>query len=107
MSIAAAQISAEALHDMIDIFSCQPWTKELHEELVELWSICTSREQQILLKDLVINFLRMFDANREAHACKQFNGANSQLNLTPRETWIAAAANKDERMGHYLSAFKS
>lgn len=95
MSIAAAHISAEALSDMIQLFESQSWTKILHEELAELWNICTSREQQVLIRDLIRDFC-MFDAEREANACRQFNEQIQQWELKPGSTWIVAVANADE-----------
>lgn len=95
MSIAAARISTEALSDMIQLFESQSWTKILHEELVELWNICTSREQQVLIRDLITNFC-MFDAERESNACKQFNNQIQQWQLKPDSTWIVAVANANE-----------
>ncbi|WP_321951623.1 phosphoribosyltransferase-like protein [Burkholderia cenocepacia] len=95
MSIAAAQISSNALSDMIQLFDAQPWTKQFHEELTELWNICNSRDQQILLKDLIVNFY-MLDSDKEATAQKDFNNKFQEWNLDPSNTWIVAVANSDE-----------
>lgn len=95
MSIAAASISAEALGDMMQLFDSQSWIKPFHEELAELWSLCTLREQQILIKDLLMHFC-MFDAELEAKACKQFNEQIHQWELIPRSTWIVAVADANE-----------
>ncbi|MRV73564.1 hypothetical protein GJ700_17770 [Duganella sp. FT92W] len=95
MSIAAAPISADALYDIINIFEIQPWTKQLHEELAELWSLCSSRSQQLLLRDLIEKFC-LFDAIHEEAACKAFNAQIQEWNLKPKETWIVAVANAEE-----------
>jgi hypothetical protein len=95
MSLAAAPISAEALYDILQIFEAQPWTKQLHEELAELWSLCTSRPQQILMRDLIGKFC-MFDTAREEAACKAFNEQIQTWGLKSSDTWIVAVANADE-----------
>jgi len=95
MSIAAAKISADALSDMLQLFEAQPWTKEHPHELVELWEICTSRNQQTLLRDLIKHFC-MFDSQKEAIACNQFNDQIKNWGLSPNNTWVVAVANEDE-----------
>ena len=95
MIIAAAHISADALNDMFQLYDAQPWVKQLHEELTELWSICSSRHQQILVRDLIKEFC-MFDAELEAIACKKFNQQIHAWELKPNTTWIVAVANSNE-----------
>lgn len=95
MSLAAAPISAEALYDILQIFDSQPWTKRLHEELAELWSLCTSRAQQMLMKELIEKFC-MFDATHEESACRAFNEQVQAWGLEPGNTWIVAVANSAE-----------
>lgn len=95
MTIAAAHISADALHDMFLLYDAQPWVKQLHEELTELWSMCSSRPQQVLVRDLIKDFC-MFDAALEANACKQFNQQIQTWGLAPSTTWIVAVANSNE-----------
>lgn len=95
MTIAAAHISADALNDMFQLYDSQPWTRQLHEELAELWALCSTRPQQVLMRDLIKEFC-MFDATREAVACKQFNDQIQAWNLLPCDTWIVAVANADE-----------
>lgn len=95
MTIAAAQISADALHDMIELFNAQPWTKNRHEELTELWNICISRDQQLLIKDLINNFF-IFDYEHEENSCNKFNTQIHNWGLQPSKTWIVAVANKSE-----------
>lgn len=95
MSIASAHISREALSDMVQIFQSQSWTMKLHEELTELWSLCSTREQQLLLKDLILDFC-MFDSCSEAKACEDFNKQIHAWGLTANNTWIVAVANTGE-----------
>jgi len=95
MSIAAAQISPEALYDMLQLFDAQPWTKRLHEELAELWALCISRNQQLLLRELIKDFC-MLDADKELNACKEFNTQIQDWKLNPTNTWVVAVANADE-----------
>lgn len=95
MTIAAAHISADALHDMFLLYDAQPWVKQLHEELTELWSMCNSRPQQVLVRDLIKDFC-MFDAALEAEACKKFDRQIQNWGLSPSTTWIVAVANSGE-----------
>lgn len=95
MSIAAEKISSDALFDMLEIFDDQPWMRELHAELVELWNICDSREEQHLLKHLLRKFF-ILDTRKEKLALEGISKIIQEWDLKPTSTWIVAAANKDE-----------
>lgn len=95
MSLAAVKISPEALRDMMDLFSIQPWLMNVYEEMVELWNLCETRIEQDLVKNLVSNIC-ILDAGKEITACKGINAQIQKWNLSPRNTWIVAAANNEE-----------
>jgi len=95
MSIAAEKISSEALFDLLDIFDTQPWMRDLHVELAELWNGCETREEQHLLKFLLKKFF-LLDAQREKLALEGISKKIQGWGLTPDSTWIIAVANKDE-----------
>ncbi len=95
MSLAAQKISADALGDMLEMFAVQPWLQALHIEMAELWGLCNSRDEQLLLKKLLMNFY-VLDANRELAACRGIAGKIEEWGLLPGNCWIVATANKDE-----------
>lgn len=95
MTIFAERISEAALLDMMQIFGAQTWTQHLHGELTELWNICETRDQQILLKDLIIRFF-VLDQNNEAKACELINSKFQEWGLTPERTRIIAVADSNE-----------
>ncbi|MDO8035523.1 hypothetical protein O3297_19070 [Janthinobacterium sp. SUN128] len=95
MSLAAVKISPEALKDMMDLFSVQPWLMNLHEEMVALWNLCETREEQNLVKSLVSKIC-ILDAAKELLACRGINQKIQNWNLVPNNTWIVAAANNNE-----------
>lgn len=95
MSLIAEKISAVALQDMIDLFEVQPWLLNLPSELAELWDICVSREEQILIKSLISDFC-IFDSKKELSALRGIDDQIQLWGLSPKSTWIVATANKDE-----------
>lgn len=94
-TIVAERISYEALTDLMEIWDAQPWTKEYHRELTELWNICETRDEQNLLKRLIKKFF-LLDATQERLATEGVSSAISEWGLDPDSTWIVAVANKEE-----------
>jgi len=95
MSIAAEHISQAALLDMMQMFDRQPWTRLLNVELVSLWSLCNTREQQVLLKDLILKFV-VLDSSNEAMVCKQIDAQFKTWGLAPATTRVVAVADAGE-----------
>lgn len=95
MSLVAQKITADALGDMLEMFEVQPWLKLSYVEMTELWGICESRLEQILLKKLLINFC-VLDAVKENSACIGIAEKIKQWGLSFDTCWIVAVANKDE-----------
>ncbi|WP_433690152.1 phosphoribosyltransferase-like protein [Pseudomonas monteilii] len=89
------KIPYEFLHDMLDIFEHQSWTKELTHELTDLWNLCEKREEQELLKSLIKDFC-IFDAKMEKQAQIAIDDKVQELGLKPKSTWIVGAANRSE-----------
>jgi len=95
MTLAAQKISAEALADMLEMFAVQPWLQTLHAEMAELWSLCQSREEQILLKTLLSKFY-ILDSAKEHAACRGIAEKIIEWGLVHTDTWIVATANREE-----------
>ncbi|RKT51147.1 hypothetical protein DFR40_2359 [Azonexus fungiphilus] len=94
-TIVAEKISYEALTDLMEVWEAQPWTKEYHRELTELWNICEKRDEQNLLKNLLKKFF-LLDAAKEKSATEGVSSVISEWGLNPESTWIVAVANKEE-----------
>lgn len=105
MSIAAEKISPTALYDMIEIFGAQPWIRHQPEEIAELWNICENREEQELLKILIMKFV-VFDSDSERLACTAIAKQIVKWDLQPETTWIVAVANAGEIDGSHVGMQK-
>lgn len=95
MSIAAEKIPKDAFNDMLAIFDIQPWTKESADELIQLWNLCETREEQELLRELLQRFT-WFDSVHENKAMTGINQVVQKWGLKPKSTWVVAVANTDE-----------
>lgn len=95
MNIAANKISPEVMYDMIEIFESQEWLNEFVGELIELWNVCEFRQEQTLLKSLIMDIC-LFNAAMERLAHSSINEKMQSWGLSPKSTWIVAVANKTE-----------
>ncbi|MDN2699154.1 hypothetical protein O0882_22825 [Janthinobacterium sp. SUN073] len=85
----------DVLQDMFDLIDIQPWIKNHSGELTDLWNICDTREEQLLLKTLISDFC-MFDQQKEILACKKIDEKIQSWGLSYKNTWIVATANAGE-----------
>lgn len=95
MSIAAEQISEGALLDMMLMFNEQEWTRELQAELVALWQLCETRDQQLLLRRLILSFV-VLDQKAELSACRAINEQFQAWGLDASTTRVVAVADDGE-----------
>lgn len=94
-TIIAEKISSQSLYDMMDIFNAQPWAKNYIGELTDLWNLCDHRNEQDLIKDLLIEFC-YFTSDMERIAFDSINSVIQKWGLLPETTWIVATANSNE-----------
>lgn len=95
MSLSAEKMSPTAFSDLLDLIDIQPWLRQLHGEMVDLWNLCETRAEQILLKSLLTNFV-LFDGRKEARACIEIANVVTDWKLDPKSTWVVAVADSGE-----------
>ena len=72
-----------------------PWAKRLDEEFMNLWDLCDTRPQQVLLKELVYK-MYVLDSDNEFDACAKINDQVQLWELDPDTSLITAVANAKE-----------
>ncbi|WP_434773073.1 phosphoribosyltransferase-like protein [Pseudomonas entomophila] len=95
MSLVAAKVSADVLYDMLEIVEAQTWVKGYLDEFSDLWNICDHRSEQVLLKELIKEFV-ILDSAKERKAYKDLDANITAWSLRPETTWIVAACNDKE-----------
>lgn len=95
MSIAAIKIDETAFTDIFELLNKNEWLKQYTDPLMELWNLCDSRQQQILIKDLFQRFT-FIDGYKLESLSKKLVEKVGEWGFNPPNTLIAAIANKDE-----------
>lgn len=89
------KIPKEPLRDIFEIIMNQPWAAEQEDKLADLWNICDDREQQCLLKELLLKFT-VLDFKQERAALEGISDAFQAWSLKPENTLVIAVANDHE-----------
>lgn len=89
--ISAPIYSREAFLDMFDIMRECAWTNTLEQQLLDLWALCTDRDERVLLKELIIDFF-ILDSAKLSKACQGIDRYINQLGVDAINSYIVAVA---------------
>lgn len=95
MSIASPKVPSYVFTDLFEMYEAQGWVSSHSEALADLWNLCESREEQLMLKALIKAFF-ILDGKRELEALNAASKMIAEWGLSPNSTWIVAAANAEE-----------
>ncbi len=86
-NLCAPKASLDVLYDFMDITKKHEWISDSYKELVSLWNLCDLREQQELLKDLILK-IEVLNSKEEKKAYAYINAFIQKNKLTPASTLI-------------------
>lgn len=96
--ISAPIFSREAFIDILHIIQKCSWTKTLDRELMDLWELCTEKDERALLKELIIDFF-VLDASELRKACHDIDNYISGLGFSAANSYIVAVADVGKNDG--------
>lgn len=97
-SISSNIFNREDFHDIFEIVDSSPWTKVLFNELLNLWELCTEKDERALIKDLINKFF-VLNSQEERNACQGINRYINSLSVTPDLSYIVSVADAGKNDG--------
>ncbi|MFA0226203.1 hypothetical protein AB4483_19260 [Vibrio splendidus] len=89
--ITAPTFNKKAFRDTLELIRKKTWLTSKEEEIMYLWELCDSIEQQDLLKELMLD-IYVLGNDEEEKAANAIDEYIQQSSLTPADTWIVSVA---------------